>query len=147
MTLNAYLNRFRSVKRSNRAMSWNAWDISTALFPVLRVFWRNNMASAVEIPVENPWKWHFRDSKFQNVPRRLDPKKLEPLVLVPKPPTIHDQPPTWKLFDSPAQDDFFCFIPPSLTAKYEFQYMGIGLLISGHLVEGCLIEASLYLSL
>ena len=52
------------------------------------------MVYAVEIPVENPWKWHFRDSKFQNVPRRFDPKKLLPLVLVPKWPTIHYQPPT-----------------------------------------------------
>ena len=57
MTLNAYLNRFRSVKRSNRAMSWNAWDISTALFPVLH-------SIRGRAPLENPWKWHFRDSKF-----------------------------------------------------------------------------------
>ena len=32
-----YANRFRSVQRSNRAMSWNALDISMALFPVLPV--------------------------------------------------------------------------------------------------------------
>ena len=38
MKLNAYLKRFSSVKRVNRAMSWNAWDILTALFPVLHVF-------------------------------------------------------------------------------------------------------------
>ena len=44
------------------------------------------------------------------------------------------------LFIIEPQDDFFCFIiPPSLTAKYEFQHMGTGLLISGHLAEGCLI--------
>ena len=48
MTLTAHLNRFRSVKRSNRLMSWNAWDISTVLFPVLRVFRQNNMASVEE---------------------------------------------------------------------------------------------------
>ena len=30
-----FLNRFTSVKCLNRAMLWNAWDISTALFPVL----------------------------------------------------------------------------------------------------------------
>ena len=29
-------------------MSWNAWDILTALFPVLQVFWQSNMASEVE---------------------------------------------------------------------------------------------------
>ena len=34
----ATLHRFRSVKCSNRVMSWNAWGISTAFFPVLHVF-------------------------------------------------------------------------------------------------------------
>ena len=81
----AYLNRFRSVKRSNRSMSWNTWDILTALFLVLCVFWWNNMASAVE----NPWKCHFWDSLFQNIPRCLGPQELLPLVRVPKPPTLH----------------------------------------------------------
>ena len=33
------------MKRSNRSMSWNTWDILTALFLVLCVFSRNNMAS------------------------------------------------------------------------------------------------------
>ena len=94
------------MKCSNGAMSWNAWDVSMALFPVLCVFSMYSdetiMASAIEIPLGNPWKWHFRDSKnFQNVPRCLSPKKLVPLVRVPKPPTIHYQPATWKLFDSP----------------------------------------------
>ena len=42
------LNKSRSVKRSNHAMLWNAWDTLTASFPVLRVFWRSNMASAME---------------------------------------------------------------------------------------------------
>ena len=36
MTLNAYLNRFRSAKGSNCAILRNTWDILTALFPVLR---------------------------------------------------------------------------------------------------------------
>ena len=94
------------MKCSNGAMSWNAWDVSMSLFPVLCVFSMYSdetiMASAIEIPLGNPWKWHFRDSKnFQNVPRCLSPKKLAPLVRVPKPPTIHYQPATWKLFDSP----------------------------------------------
>ena len=40
------------------------------------------MVSTVEIPLENPWKWHFQDSKSQNVPRCLSPKKLVPLVRV-----------------------------------------------------------------
>ena len=76
--------------------------IVPSLVCILDVFWRNNMASAVEIPIGNPWKWHFRDSKnFQDVPRCLSPKKLAPSVLVPKLPTIHYQPASWKLFDSP----------------------------------------------
>ena len=82
-------------------MSWNACDISMTLFPVLRVFWRNKIASAVENTSWNPWKCHFWGSKFQNVPRCLGPQKLVPLVRVPKLPTIHYQPATWKLFDSP----------------------------------------------
>ena len=48
--------------------------------------------SAVEIPLENLWKCHFRDL-FQNVPRCLGPQELVPLVRVPKPPT-HYQPAT-----------------------------------------------------
>ena len=76
MTLNAYLNRFRSGKFSNSAMSWNTWDILTALFPVLQVFWQNNKASMVENSLENLCKCHFRDSKFQNVPRCLGPQEL-----------------------------------------------------------------------
>ena len=54
MTLNAYLNTFRSVKCSNRAMSWNACDFSMTLFPVLRVLWRNNIASVVENTFQKP---------------------------------------------------------------------------------------------
>ena len=55
-----------------------------------------------KIPLENSWKWHFWDSKIQNVPRCLGLQKLVPLVQVPKPTTIHYQPATRKLFDSPA---------------------------------------------
>ena len=57
-----------------------------------------------KIPIEHPWRRDFRDSKFQNVPRCLGPQKRAPLVRVPKPPTIHYQPATEKLFDSPAED-------------------------------------------
>ena len=70
--------------------------IVPSLVCILDVFWWNNMATAVEIPLGNPWKRHFRDPKnFQNVPRCLSPKKLLKL------PTIHYQRATWKLFDSP----------------------------------------------
>ena len=34
------------------------------------------------------------------------------------------------LFIAEPQDDFFCFIPSSPAAKYEFYYIGIGLLSS-----------------
>ena len=34
------------------------------------------------------------------------------------------------LFIAEPQDDFFCFIPSSLAAKYEFYYIGIVLLSS-----------------
>ena len=51
---------------------WNAWDILTALFPVLRVFWRNNMVSAVEntswkaleMPFLRLWIWPSRTCTF-----------------------------------------------------------------------------------
>ena len=49
----------RSVKHLNYAVSWNAWDILTALFPVLRVFWRSNMAFAVEKYVFKPLEMAF----------------------------------------------------------------------------------------
>ena len=57
-------------------------DIVLSLACILDVFLPNNMVSTVEIPLVNPWKWHFQDSKFENVPRCLSPKKLVPLVLV-----------------------------------------------------------------
>ena len=74
------------MKRSNRAMLWNAWDILMALFPVLwysdETAWRPQW----KIPPENSRKHHFRDSKFQNVPRYTDPQEL---VRVSKPATTH----------------------------------------------------------
>ena len=65
LQLNAHLNRFRSMKRSNLAISWNAWDISTALFPVLHVFWQKTWCPRWKTPLEYPWKCHFWGSKFQ----------------------------------------------------------------------------------
>ena len=51
--------------------------IVPSLVCILDVFWRNNMASVVDIPLGNPWKWHFWDSKnFQNVPRCLALRNL-----------------------------------------------------------------------
>ena len=65
MTLNPYLNRFRSVKHSNRAMSWNAWDISMALSPVLHVFWRNNMESGGKYLLKTPGNAISETLKFK----------------------------------------------------------------------------------
>ena len=93
MTLNAY-SRFRSVKRSNRAMSWNAWDIATTLFPVLRVFWRNNMVSAV-----GNTSWKPLETPFPPFASALKNFGTSSKAL----PTIHYQPATQKLFDSPGQ--------------------------------------------
>ena len=98
MTSNTYFNSFRSVKCSNLAMSWKAWDISTALLPVLCVFWWNNVWYAVKNAPSKPLQMSFQ--KF-NVPRCLGPQELVPLVRVPKPPTIHYQPAIKKCFDSP----------------------------------------------
>ena len=67
-----------------------------------------------KIPLETPWKWHFRDSKFQNVPWCLGPQKLVPLVQVPKPPTIHYQLAYLKTFDSPADVSIFDNLPLTL---------------------------------
>ena len=57
-----------------------------------------------KIPLENPWKWHFPDSKFQNVPRCFSPQEFVLLVRVPKLATIRYPPATKKRFDSPAFD-------------------------------------------
>ena len=73
MTLNAYSNRFRSAKRSNRAISWNTWDSLMALFQSCmycnetKITWRPQW----KIPLENLWTHHFRDcySKCPQMPR------------------------------------------------------------------------------
>ena len=99
MTLNAYLNRFRSVKHSNSAMSWNAWDISTALFPCILTK-QHGVRGEIYL-LKTPWKHRIRGSKFHNIPRCLGCQELVPLVRVQKPLTIHYQPVTTRLFDSP----------------------------------------------
>ena len=77
MTFNAYLNRFRSVKCSNHA--WNACDILMVLFPVLRVFWRNNIASVV---VNTSWKPPGNAiSETLNFKMSLDASALKKLCL------------------------------------------------------------------
>ena len=60
------------MKHANHAMLWNAWDISMAnLFPVLCVFWWNNMASTVENT-----SWKPLEMPFQNTPSTSALKNL-----------------------------------------------------------------------
>ena len=82
---------------------------------MLRVFWWNKIASAVENTSWNPWKCHFWGSKFQNVSRCLGPNKLVPLVRVPKLPIVHYQPATWKRFGGPVLAVSMCFSHAWLT--------------------------------
>ena len=62
------------------------WDghLDGIVSSLLCVFWQNNMASPVENTSWNPWKCHFPDTTFQNVPRCLSPQELVPLAQVPK---------------------------------------------------------------
>ena len=60
------------MKRLNCVMSWNTWDILTALFPVLCVFQRNKMASMVENASWKPleiWFPRLLISKYPYMPR------------------------------------------------------------------------------
>ena len=66
------------MKRSNRAMSWNALDILTALFPILGVFWQKIWCPRWKIPLENPWK---RDFETLNFKMSLDASALRNLCL------------------------------------------------------------------
>ena len=101
MTLSVYLNRLDL---------WNIWTMRCHEMP--GTFWRHCSQSCVYSDEatwhlrwrnmsSNHWKWHFQDSKFQNVRRCFGPQELVPLVRVPKLPTIHYQPATWNGFDSP----------------------------------------------
>ena len=75
---------------------------------VMCVFWQNNMASAVENAsqklLEMPFLWLY---KFQNIPKRLSPQELVPLVQVPKPPTVYYQPATSKFLTALLWITFF----------------------------------------
>ena len=66
-----YLSRFRSVKRSNCAIRLGHFDgiVPSLLFILTK-----------QIPCENPWKRHFQDSNFQNVPI-IDGSALKHLCL------------------------------------------------------------------
>ena len=73
VTLNAYLNRFRSVKRSNHV--WNACDISMVLFPVLQVFWWNSIASVVVNTSWKPLEMPFLRLLISKCPQMPQPSK------------------------------------------------------------------------
>ena len=101
MTLSVYLNKLDL---------WNIWTMRCHEMP--GTFWRHCSQSCVYSDEatwhlrwrnmsSNHWKWHFQDSKFQNVRRCFGPQELVPLVPVPKLPTIHHQPGHLKTFWQP----------------------------------------------
>ena len=65
-----------------------------------------------KLPLENPWKWHFWDAKFQTVPRCLGPQQFVPWV-----------PCHLKRFDSP---DNVSSWPLILTLKYLRPFISTG---------------------
>ena len=95
MILNPYLNRFRSVKHLNGAnYVMECLGHFDSIVPSLACILTKQHGIWWKIPLENPWKCHFRDSKLQSIPRCLGPQELVPLVQVPKPSTIHYWPAT-----------------------------------------------------
>ena len=78
MTLNAYSNRFRFVKCSNRAiiLLGHFDGIVSSLVYSDETTWHPRW----KIPLENLWKHHFRDSNFQNV-STIDASSLKNLCL------------------------------------------------------------------
>ena len=133
MTLNIYLSSLDL---------WNVWTMRCC--GTHGTFWQHCSQSCMysyettwhlwwKIPLENPWKRDFRDSKFQNVPRFLGPKKLVSLVWVPKLPTIHNQPANEKIFDS---------LDPTLLAESFFHLLDFGVL-----KKDCMSSISLYMHL
>ena len=91
MTLNAYLNRFRSVKVS-------PWPCSQCC----EYSDENNYSlHGGKYLLKTPENAISETQKTQNVPTCLSPQELLPLVQVRKPSTIHHQPATRKHFDTP----------------------------------------------
>ena len=75
MSLNAYLNSFRSVKCLRRVMSWNAWEILMVLFSVLRVFWQNNVLFTVENTSWKPREMPFLRLLISKCPKMPEPSR------------------------------------------------------------------------
>ena len=89
------------MKGSNRAKMWiNGIVPSLACTCILM---KQHGVHSGKYLLKTPGNAISETLKFQNVPRCLSPQELVPLVRVPKPPTIHYQPATQKLFDSPEQ--------------------------------------------
>ena len=63
------------MKRVNRAMSRNAWGISTALFPFLQVFWRKNIASTEENTSWKPLKMPYPRVPISKCPEMPRPSR------------------------------------------------------------------------
>ena len=95
MTLNAYLNRFRSVKRSNCANVIECLQHFHGLVPsVASILTKQYSLRGGKYLVKTPENAISETQKTQNVPRCLSPQELVPLVQVSKPSTIHYQPAT-----------------------------------------------------
>ena len=63
------------MKCANHAMFWKAWDISTAFFSILHVFWQNSMVSTVESTSWKPLEKLFRRLKISKCPYMPRPSR------------------------------------------------------------------------
>ena len=65
------------MKRSNNALAWDMDSIVPSLARILTK--QHGIRGAGEyVPLEDPWKCHFRDSAFQNVARCHGPQEFVP---------------------------------------------------------------------
>ena len=57
-----------------------AWDMDSIVPSLARILTKQHgiRGAGEYVPLENPWKCHFRDSKFQNVATCPDPQEFVP---------------------------------------------------------------------
>ena len=83
--------------RSNRTIPWNAWDISTALFPILHLVCNQTKQHGIhggKYFLKSPGNVISETLIFKLFLDAPALKKLVTFVRVPKPPTIHYHPAT-----------------------------------------------------
>ena len=83
--------------RSNRTIPWNAWDISTALFPILHLVCNQTKQHGIhggKYFLKSPGNVISETLIFKISLNAPALKKLVTFVRVPKPPTIHYHPAT-----------------------------------------------------